>query len=110
VLRGRAAAAADDVHPAFLGELAEQPARRLRPLVVAAERVREARVRVAARVRVGKAGELLDVGPHLLGAEGAVEADDERLRVLDGDPEGLQRLPRERAAGEVDDGDRDPER
>ena len=51
VLGRRAAAAADDVDEAVLGELAEVAARVARLLVVLAERVRQAGVRVAGDVR-----------------------------------------------------------
>ncbi len=50
VLGRRAAAAADDVDEAVLGELAQEAARVVRLLVVAAERVRQAGVRVAGDV------------------------------------------------------------
>ena len=110
VVRGRPAAAADDVHEPALRELAEQGARRVRPLVVAAEGVRQARVGVGARVAVRDAGQLLHVVADLPRAERAVDADDQRPGVLDGRPERLERLAGERSAGEVDDRDRDPER
>jgi hypothetical protein len=48
--------------------------------------------------------------PHLLRAERAVHADDQRLGMLDGGPERLRRLTRQRASGKVDDRDGDPER
>ena len=54
--------------------------------------------------------EVLDEGPHLGGAERAVDAHHERLRVLDRGPERLDGLTRQRAAREVDDRDADPER
>jgi hypothetical protein len=47
VLRGRAAAAADDVDEAILGEAAQEPARVAGLLVVEPESVRKTRVRVA---------------------------------------------------------------
>ena len=52
-----------------LGELAQQAARDLGRLVVAAERVREARVRVGADEARRDARELGDVRPHLVRAE-----------------------------------------
>ena len=109
VVGRRPAAAADDVDEAALGELPQQRARRLRALLVVAEGVRKARVRMHARVAVGEARELLHVLADLLRPQRAVDADDEWIRVLDRGPERLQRLARERAAGEVDDRDRDPE-
>ena len=45
VIRRRAATAAHDVHEAFLGERLQEARRLVRPLVVAAERIRETRVR-----------------------------------------------------------------
>ena len=54
--------------------------------------------------------ELGDVRPHLLRAEGAVDADDQRLGMLDRGPESLDRLARERPTATVDDRDGDPER
>ena len=54
--------------------------------------------------------EVLDVGAHLGGAERAVDPDDERLRVLDRGPEGLDRLPGQRSPAQVHDRDREPQR
>ena len=110
VLRRRAAAAADDVHEPVARELAEEPARVGRVLVVAAQRVRQARVRIARDPRRRDVRELLDERPHLLAAERAVEADDQRPRVLDRRPERLRSLSREVAAAPVDGGEGEPER
>jgi hypothetical protein len=110
VLGRRAAAAAGDVEEARLGELAEQRARHVGRLVVAAECVREAGVRVRAREARRDARELGDVRAHLLRAERAVHADDQRVRVLDRRPERIDGLPAERAPGEVDDRRGDPQR
>ena len=104
------AAAADHVDQAGLGEVAEQAGGLVRLLVVAAERIRQAGVRVTADVRVGQQGEFLDMRAHLGSAERAVHPHDERLGVLDRGPERLDRLPRQRPAGQVDDGDGDPQR
>ena len=65
---------------------------------------------MARDVRRRDAREVLDERPHLLRAERAVDADDERLRVLDRRPERLDRLPREVAPAQVDRRERDPER
>ena len=54
--------------------------------------------------------ERLEERPHLGRAERAVDADDERLGVLDGDPERVRGLARQVAAAPVDGGERDPER
>ena len=110
VLRRRAAAAADDVDEAVARELAEEAARVLRLLVVHAELVRQARVRVARDPRRRDLREILDERTHLGRPERAVDADDERPRVLDRDPERLDRLAGEVAAAVVDRGEREPER
>ena len=94
VLRRRPAAAPDEVDETVLGERAEEPARVARLLVVLAHRVGEAGVRIAGDVRVGDPCEPLEEGTHLGRAERAVDADDQRARVLDGDPERLRRLAR----------------
>src|SRR5262249_6650702 len=110
VVGRRPAAAADDVDEAALRELAQERARRLRPLVVPAEGVREPGVRVDARIAVRETREILDMLADLLRAERAVDAHDERVGVLDRRPERLQRLAGERPPGEIYNGDRDPER
>ena len=110
VLRRRAAAAADDVDEAVPRELTEEAARVLRPLVVQAELVRQARVRIAGHPRRRDLREVLDERAHLRRPERAVDADHERARVLDRDPERLDRLAREVAAALVDGGEREPER
>jgi len=105
-----AAAAADAVHKASLRELPEQRAGSRRLLIVTAERVGQAGVRVAEDRHRGGTGEVRQVGPHLLGAEGAVDADGQRRGVLDRDPERLDGLPGEVAAAPVDDRNRDHQR
>ena len=65
VRRRRAAAAAGDVQEPGLGELAQERARHLGRLVVAAERVRQPGVRVGADEAGRDPRELGDVGPHL---------------------------------------------
>ena len=100
--RRRAAAAADDVDHAGLGELAEQPGGLGRGLVVATERVGQPGVRVAGDERVGQPGQLGHVRAHLGRAERAVHPDDQRVRVRDRAPERLDRLPGQRASAEVD--------
>src|SRR5439155_7210761 len=110
MVRGRAAAAADDVHEAAGGELVEVPAGLIRLLVVLTEGVWQAGIRVAAHVTPGDARELREVRAHVARAEGAVEADAERPRVRHRDPEGVNRLPRQRPAAAVGDRRRDHER
>ena len=103
VLGGRAAAAADDVDQARRRELADDAGHGLRALVVFTEGVGQAGVGVTRDEGVGNPGELSDIGTHLVGAEGAVEADRQRPGVADGVPEGLGDLTGERAAGSVGD-------
>ena len=110
VLRSRAATTADDVDEAVARELAEEAARVLGPLVVLAERVRQAGVRMARDPRRRYCREILHVGPHLACAERAVDADDERLCVLNRDPERFDRLRGEVPAAAVDRREREPQR
>ncbi len=110
VLGRRAAAGPGDVQEAVAGELVQERGGHVGRLVVAAEGVRQAGVRVSRREAGRDPRELGDVGPHLARAERAVDADDQRLGVLDRRPEPVDRLAAERAAGKVDDGDADPER
>src|SRR5262249_53619959 len=104
------AAAADEVDETVLRELAEVRARVGRLLVVRPELVREPGVRMAGDVRRRDPREVLDKRAHLGGAERAVDADDERLGVLDREPEGLDGLAREVPTAAVDRRERDPER
>jgi hypothetical protein len=108
--RRRAAAAADHVDEAGLGELGQHGGGRLRAFVVEAELVRQAGIRIGADERVGDLADLLDMGPHLARAEGAVEADRQRRRMADRMPKGGRRLAGQGAAGQVRDGARDHDR
>ena len=110
VVGRRAAAAADDVDEPVACELAEHAARVVRLLVVQAELVRQAGVRIAGDPRRRDPRHVLDERPHLRRAERAVDADDQRPRVLDREPERLDRLSREVAAALVDRREREPER
>ena len=74
------------------------------------ELVRQPGVRIARDPRRRDARDVLDERPHLGRTERAVHADDERLRLLDRDPEGLDRLPGQVAAAAVDCGERQPQR
>ena len=103
-------APADEVHEPVLGERAQVSARVRRLLVVEAERIRQARVGMARDVGRGDVREPLEERPHLGCAERAVDADDERLGVLDGDPKCVRGLPGEIATALVDRGEREPER
>jgi len=104
VLRRGAAAAADHVHPALGQERLHHGDHRGGRLVVAAEGVREAGVRVDRRRDPGQPGELLDVRPQRLGPERAVQADRHQRRVLDRGPERLERLTRQGPPRGVGDG------
>ena len=110
VLRRRAAARADDVEEAVPRELVQERRRDVGRLVVAAERVRQPRVRVRRGQAVRDLRQLGDVRPHLARAERAVDANDQRVGVLDRRPEAFDRLTRQRPAGQIDDRDADPQR
>ena len=110
VLGSRAAAATHAVDEPVLGKRAQRPRRLLRGLVVAAERVRQAGVRVAEHGDGRDTGEVGEEGAHLRRAERAVDPHGERLGVLDRDPEGVHRLAREGATAAIDDGHGDDER
>ena len=110
MLRRRAAAAADDVDEAARREILQQRGGFGGLLVVLAEGVGQAGVRVAADVALGDARELRQVRAHVARAERAVDADAERLRVPDRDVERVERLARQRAAAAVGDRDRDHQR
>src|SRR5690606_26313162 len=104
VLRGRPATASYDVHEALPREFVELFGHELGRLVVAAEFVGKAGIRVQARVDRRRAGELLDERSHLFGAERTVKTYAQQvLHVRDGDPEGLRSLAGQRAATLVDD-------
>ncbi len=110
VLGRRPAATSDEVHEPVLGERAQVAARVRGLLVVEPERIRQSGVGMARDVGRGDVREPLEERPHLGRAERAVDADDERLGVLDGDPERIRGLPGEVAAALVDCGEREPER
>ena len=107
MVRRGAAAAADDVDEAGLGKLADQPRHVFRALVVLAELVGQAGVRIGADQRIGDAADIGDMGAQIFGAERAVEADGDRLGVPHRIPERFRQLPRQQAAGFVGDGARD---
>ncbi|OIQ72029.1 hypothetical protein GALL_463520 [mine drainage metagenome] len=82
----------------MLGPLVQLVAGLVGLLVVLAEGVWQAGVRIGADQGVGDPRELGDVRAHQLGPQRAVQADRERLGVLDRVPEGLDRLARQGAA------------
>ena len=110
VLRGGAAAAADQVDEAGLGELADHRRGLLGRLVVLAERVGQTGVGIAGDEGVGDPAHLGDVGPHLGRAQGTVQPDRQRPDVAHRRPERLGHLPRQRPAGRVGDGPGDDHR
>src|SRR3546814_17092577 len=81
-MRGRGAAAAtDDVDEAGLGELADDQSGVLRQLIVFAERVRQAGIRIAGDEGVGELRQLGDIRAHVLAAERTVQPDRQRPRM-----------------------------
>ena len=106
VRRRRAAAAADEVDEPRARPFAEVARHRLRRLVEAAEGVRQPGVRIGAHEARALLRQLLDMRAHLARPERAVDAHREERHVHDRDPERVDRLAREVAAGEVRDRDR----
>ena len=104
MLRRRAAAAADDVDQPVARPFLEQPSHVLRRLVIFAHLVGQAGIGIDADQRVGHLRNLVDRGPKLLGAEGAIEADREWPQMLERIPEGLRRLAGEIAPRQIGDG------
>ena len=82
----------------------------MRLLVVQPELVRQPGVRVARDPGGRDPRHVLHEGTHLRGAERAVHADDQRLRMLDREPERLDRLAGEVAPALVDRREREPQR
>ena len=89
------------------GELADQPRHVFRALVVLAEFVGQAGIRIGAHQRIGDAADVGDMGAQIFGAERAVEADGDGLGVPHRIPERFRQLARQQAAGFVGDGARD---
>ena len=110
VVGGRTAAAADDVDETVAGEAGDLGRHRLRALVVLAEGVRQAGVRIGADERVRGVGDLLQMLAHRARAERAVEADGEGARMADRVPEGGRRLAGQGAPGAVGDRSRNHQR
>ncbi len=108
--RRGAAAAADDVQEAALGEFFDDFGGLRRQFVVFAEFVGQAGVRVRRHISVGLVRQLFEVRTQLAGAQGAVEAHGNRLGVADRVPERFGGLARQGAAGGVGDGAGDHDR
>ena len=97
----RAAAAAQDVHQAFVQVFLHLGGHLVGRLVVLAQAVGQAGVGIDADVIGGAGGQLAEEGLQLAGAEGAVEADGEDVGVLHGGQEGVEGLAGEGAPGAV---------
>ena len=87
MVRGGAAAAANNIQEAALGELVELGGHVRGRFVVFAHFVGEASVGIDANERVRDARQLVHVGQHLVGAECTVEADRDRFGVAHCIPE-----------------------
>ena len=106
VRRRGAAAAANDVHQPGAGPFDDLAGQLLGRFVVARgrQRVGQAGVGVGRDEGVAHVRQLIHVGPQFLGAQRAVEAEADRLRMGERIPEGLGGLAGKGAAGGVGDG------
>ena len=105
-----AAAAAHDVDEPGLGKLAHELRHIFGTLVVEAEFVGQAGIRIRADQRVGRPRDFGEMRPHLARAERAVEPDRQRIGVAHGMPEARRGLARQGAARQIGDGARDHHR
>ena len=110
VLRRGATAAACEIQESRARPGTHLLGHRFRRVVVFAESVRQAGVRVTGDRHFGDAGEFLDVLAQFLRAEGAVESHRQRTGVAHGVVERLGGLARQRAPGGVGDGSGDDQR
>ncbi len=99
---GGAAAAADQIQPAVVGEALERRRQALGGLRVAAVRVRETRVGVAGDRGPGHLVHGAEVVGHQVGTGRAVEPDREQRRVLEGGHERIRGLAGEHRAHRLD--------
>jgi hypothetical protein len=106
VIGRSAATTADDIGDAGSGEFADQRRHGLGTLVVMAEFVGQAGIRICADQCIGDARELGDVRAHLFGAECAIQPDRERRGMRHRIPKRLGRLPGEQPSGAVGNGAR----
>ena len=110
-MRGRgAAAAAHDVDEAIGGELADELGHVVRALVVIAELVGQARIRIGTNQSVGDAPDLRHVGAHLLGPERAIQSDRQRRGMTHRVPERGRGLAGQETARKIRDGAGDHQR
>ena len=103
VIRGRAAAAADNIDQAGLGKFAQQLGHVGRDLVVVTEFVRQAGIRVSAYECIGHPRQFGDVRAHLARAERTVEADRQRPGMCHGIPKCGRCLARQQASRTIGD-------
>ncbi len=108
--RSGPAAAARDVEQPVLRPLPERTRHLIGCLVVSAEVVGQAGVRVRRDRPIGDLRQDVEMLAQLSRAEGAVETDDERIGVADAVPEGFDRLARQGSARGVDDRPGDDDR
>ncbi|MNO64973.1 hypothetical protein D3C76_557120 [compost metagenome] len=108
--RRGAAATADDVQKAAGSELFDHFGHLRRGFVVFTERIWQAGVGVRRNLGVGLVGELLQVRAQFLGAQGAVQADRDRLGVANRVPERFGGLPGQGPPGSIGDGPGDHDR
>ena len=104
MLRCRAAAPADDIDQSRFGEFAQEIRHIGGALVIVAELVRQAGVRVGAHKGVGQPAQLRDMRAHLTRTERAIEPDGDGPGVFHRIPERARRLPRQQAAGAIGNG------
>src|SRR5262245_32009914 len=95
VLRRGPATAADDIEETVARPAFEQARHEFRGLVVLPHLVGKTGIGIDADIGAGDMSDLIDARPELFGAEGAVEADREGLKMLHRVPEGFGRLARE---------------
>ena len=99
---------AGDIQPAARRKIVQVRGHRFRRLIESAKCVGKPRVRVATDVDRREMRKLLDIRPHLLRAERAVDAHAQQVHVRNRNPERFDGLPGKRAAALVRDGDRTP--
>ena len=105
VFRRRAATAADDIEPAVPRPIAQLRRERFRRFRKTGRRKRigQAGVWIGARKAGREPRHFLDVRPHLVGPERAVQTDDERLGVPDRGEKRSHRLSGQGAPGKIGD-------
>ena len=91
-------------------KLLELPGRVFGRLVVLAERVGQARIRVARDVHIRDLGQLRDVRPHVRRSQCAVDPDGQRASMRNRDPKGFDGLAGQGSAAAVGDRHREHQR